>query len=117
LSRRISPKTWWFDSIANRACGFRARIGRSAATMSSERRSASSATIRPSTVSPRTESSVPGNASTREPLDANFDCRRARGTAAVACLPSKEDLNHSYFGLLDQIDEIVPLWASETRWR
>jgi hypothetical protein len=31
----------------------------------------------------------------------------ARGTAAVACLPSKEDLNRSYFGLLDQIDEIV----------
>ena len=31
----------------------------------------------------------------------------ARGTAAVACLPSKEDLNCSYFGLLDQIDEIV----------
>ena len=31
----------------------------------------------------------------------------ARGTAAVACLPSKDDLNRSYFGLLDQIDEIV----------
>jgi len=31
----------------------------------------------------------------------------ARGTAAVACLPSKEDLNRSYFDLLDQIDEIV----------
>jgi hypothetical protein len=31
----------------------------------------------------------------------------ARGTVAVACLPSKEDLNRSYFGLLDQIDEIV----------
>ena len=31
----------------------------------------------------------------------------ARGTAAVACLPSKEDLNRSYFDLLDQVDEIV----------
>ena len=31
----------------------------------------------------------------------------ARGTAAVACLPSKDDLNRSYFDLLDQIDEIV----------
>ena len=31
----------------------------------------------------------------------------ARGTAAVACLPSKEDLNRSYFDLLDRIDEIV----------
>ena len=31
----------------------------------------------------------------------------ARGTAAVACLPSKEDLNRSYFDLRDQIDEIV----------
>jgi hypothetical protein len=31
----------------------------------------------------------------------------ARGTAAVACLPSKEDLNRSYFDLGDRIDEIV----------
>jgi len=31
----------------------------------------------------------------------------ARGTAAVACLPSKDDLNRSYFDLRDQIDEIV----------
>jgi hypothetical protein len=31
----------------------------------------------------------------------------ARGTAAVACLPSKEDLNGAYFDLRDQIDEIV----------
>ena len=43
----------------------------------------------------------------------------ARGTAAVACLPSKDDLNRSYFDLLDQVDEIVaqakaevtPLWV------
>jgi hypothetical protein len=31
----------------------------------------------------------------------------ARGTAAVACLPSKEALNGAYFNLRDQIDEIV----------
>jgi hypothetical protein len=31
----------------------------------------------------------------------------ARGTAAVACLPSKEDLNGAYFDLRGQIDEIV----------
>jgi hypothetical protein len=31
----------------------------------------------------------------------------ARGTAAVACLPSKEDLNGAYFELRAQIDEIV----------
>jgi hypothetical protein len=31
----------------------------------------------------------------------------ARGTAAVACLPSKERLNSAYFDLRDQIDEIV----------
>jgi hypothetical protein len=31
----------------------------------------------------------------------------ARGTAAVACLPSKEDLNSAYFDLRKQIDEIV----------
>ena len=31
----------------------------------------------------------------------------ARGTAAVACLPSKDDLNRSYFDLLGQVDEIV----------
>jgi|SRR5271165_6207721 len=31
----------------------------------------------------------------------------ARGTAAVACLPSKEDLNGAYFDLRRQIDEIV----------
>ena len=31
----------------------------------------------------------------------------ARGTAAVACLPSKEDLNGAYFDLRARIDEIV----------
>ncbi|WP_407179681.1 hypothetical protein [Bradyrhizobium sp. STM 3562] len=31
----------------------------------------------------------------------------ARGTAAVTCLPSKEDLNSAYFNLRDRIDEIV----------
>ena len=31
----------------------------------------------------------------------------ARGTAAVTCLPSKEDLNAAYFALQRQIDEIV----------
>jgi hypothetical protein len=31
----------------------------------------------------------------------------ARGTAAVACLPSKEALNSAYFDLRNQIDEIV----------
>jgi hypothetical protein len=31
----------------------------------------------------------------------------ARGTAAVACLPSKEVLNAAYFNLRSQIDEIV----------
>jgi hypothetical protein len=31
----------------------------------------------------------------------------ARGTAAAACLPSKEDLNTAYFDLRGQIDEIV----------
>jgi transposase-like protein len=31
----------------------------------------------------------------------------ARGTAAAACLPSKEDLNRGYFDLLGQIDAIV----------
>ena len=31
----------------------------------------------------------------------------ARGTAAVACLPSKEDLNAAYFDLRGQIDQIV----------
>ena len=31
----------------------------------------------------------------------------ARGTAAVACLPSKEELNSAYFDLRRQIDEIV----------
>jgi hypothetical protein len=31
----------------------------------------------------------------------------ARGTAAAACLPSKEDLNAAYFDLRGQIDEIV----------
>jgi hypothetical protein len=31
----------------------------------------------------------------------------ARGTAAVACLPTKEDLNSAYFDLRAQIDEIV----------
>ena len=31
----------------------------------------------------------------------------ARGTAAVACLPSNEELNSAYFDLRRQIDEIV----------
>jgi hypothetical protein len=31
----------------------------------------------------------------------------SRGTAAVACLPSKDDLNTAYFELRAQIDEIV----------
>jgi hypothetical protein len=31
----------------------------------------------------------------------------ARGTAAVACLPSKEELNSAYFDLRGQIDAIV----------
>jgi hypothetical protein len=31
----------------------------------------------------------------------------ARGTAAVACLPSKEDLSAGYFQLRTQIDQIV----------
>jgi hypothetical protein len=31
----------------------------------------------------------------------------ARGTAAAACLPTKEDLNSAYFDLRAQIDEIV----------
>jgi hypothetical protein len=31
----------------------------------------------------------------------------ARGTAAVACLPTKEELNDAYFDLRSRIDEIV----------
>jgi len=31
----------------------------------------------------------------------------SRGTAAVACLPTKDDLNTAYFGLRTQIDQIV----------
>jgi hypothetical protein len=31
----------------------------------------------------------------------------ARGTAAVACLPSKDDLSTAYYSLTSQIDEIV----------
>src|SRR3981081_2921301 len=31
----------------------------------------------------------------------------ARGTVAIACLPSKEDLNSAYFDLRARIDEIV----------
>ena len=31
----------------------------------------------------------------------------ARGTAAVACLPSKEALNNAYFELQERIDQIV----------
>jgi hypothetical protein len=31
----------------------------------------------------------------------------SRGTAAVACLPSKDDLSAAYFGLTTQIDQIV----------
>ena len=59
------------DSMANRACGFRARIGRNAAIKSSGSRAASSATIQPSTVSPRIKSSLPGSASTREPFSSS----------------------------------------------
>ena len=56
------------DSIANRACGRRARIGRSARSGLRRSRAASSATIQPSTVRPRMESSLPGSAKTREPF-------------------------------------------------
>src|SRR5262245_2276436 len=31
----------------------------------------------------------------------------ARGTAAIACLPSKEALNNAYFELRERIDQIV----------
>src|SRR3954467_10225035 len=31
----------------------------------------------------------------------------SRGTAAVACLPSKDDLNNAYFELRSRIDRIV----------
>ena len=31
----------------------------------------------------------------------------SRGTAAIACLPSKDDLNNAYFELRTQIDQIV----------
>lgn len=31
----------------------------------------------------------------------------SRGTAAIACLPSKEDLNAAYFELMARIDQIV----------
>jgi len=31
----------------------------------------------------------------------------SRGTAAITCLPSREDLNAAYFGLQARIDEIV----------
>src|SRR3984893_11605763 len=31
----------------------------------------------------------------------------SRGTAAIACLPSKDDLNNAYFELRAQIDQIV----------
>src|ERR1700750_242049 len=31
----------------------------------------------------------------------------ARGTAAIACLPSKDDLNNAYFELRARIDQIV----------
>ena len=31
----------------------------------------------------------------------------ARGTAAIACLPSKDDLNSAYFELRTRIDQIV----------
>ena len=58
------------ESMARRACGRRARIGRNAAMRSLERRAASSATIQASTVSSRTESSLPGSANTRAPLSA-----------------------------------------------
>src|SRR6185436_11856532 len=56
------------DSMANRACGRRARIGRKAAIRSLGSRAASSATIQPSTVSPRIESSLLGSARTRDPF-------------------------------------------------
>src|SRR5262249_31812451 len=56
------------DSMAKRASGRRARIGRKAAIRSLESLAASSATIQASTVSPRMESSLPGSAITREPF-------------------------------------------------
>jgi hypothetical protein len=31
----------------------------------------------------------------------------ARGTAAIACLPSKDELNNAYFELRARIDQIV----------
>src|SRR5262249_1524591 len=31
----------------------------------------------------------------------------ARGTAAIACLPSRDELNNAYFELRDRIDQIV----------
>lgn len=37
----------------------------------------------------------------------------ARGTAAVACLPSKDDLNTAYFELRAQIDRIVSRASAE----
>jgi hypothetical protein len=37
----------------------------------------------------------------------------SRGTAAVACLPSKDDLNNAYFDLRTQIDQIVSQARSE----
>jgi hypothetical protein len=37
----------------------------------------------------------------------------SRGTAAVACLPSKDDLNTAYFELRTQIDQIVSQARSE----
>jgi hypothetical protein len=46
----------------------------------------------------QTVSSLPHRARSKE---------TARGTAAVACLPSKDDLGSAYFSLRTQIDEIV----------
>ena len=37
----------------------------------------------------------------------------ARGSAAVACLPSKDDLNTAYFELRGQIDQIVSRASAE----
>ena len=66
------------DNMAKRACGRRARIGRNAAIRSLGSRAASSATIQPSTVNPRIESSLLGSASTRDPLFSSNARRRCR---------------------------------------
>jgi hypothetical protein len=38
----------------------------------------------------------------------------SRGTAAVACLPTKNDLNTAYFDLLTKIDDIVSQARAES---